>query len=245
MTAGCGPGRSLADCHAVCGRYANALSARQLTESFAARDETDGVQPNFNVSPTNIAPVVVIPSEGPLAGARLRTARWGLVPSWARDVAIGNRLINARAETVATKPAFRAALRARRCLVPATGYYEWHRADGARRGQPYLVRPADDTPAGLAGLYEVWHPPSGGVLATFTVITTTAAGGLEFLHPRSPVLLPQASWSRWLDPCVNDPEAVTGMLGPAPAGMLRAYPVSSRVGNVRNNDPHLLDPVVV
>ncbi len=228
----------------MCGRYANALSARQLAESFTARDETGGAQPNFNVAPTSEVPVVVIPPEQPDGGARLRMARWGLVPSWARDSAIGNRLINARAETVATKPAFRAALRARRCLVPATGYYEWHRVDGARRGQPYLVHPGDDGPAALAGLYEVWQPPSGAVRATFTIITTTAAGGLEFLHPRSPVLLPRASWSRWLDPRLDDPAAVTAMLAPAPVGMLRAYPVTSRVGNVRNNDPHLLDPVV-
>jgi putative SOS response-associated peptidase YedK len=232
---------------AVCGRYANAVSARELEDLFTACDETGGIQPNFNVAPTTTAPVVVVPPGQPAAGARVRTARWGLVPSWARDTAIGNRLINARAETVAAKPAFRAALRARRCLVPATGYYEWHRVDGARRGQPYLVRPSDGTPAVFAGLYEVWRPPpgSGATQVTFTIITTSAAGGLEFLHPRSPVLLPRASWSRWLDPCMDDPAAVTGMLAPAPAGMLRAHPVSRRVGNVRNNDPQLLDPVVV
>ncbi len=234
----------MADSESVCGRYANTFTTQQLAESFTACDETGGAEPNFNVAPTNTAPVVVIPRDQPTADARLRLARWGLVPSWADDIAIGTRLINARAETVAIKPAFRAAFRARRCLVPATGYYEWHRVEGARRKQPYLVRPDNGEPAAFAGLYEVWQPPSGGRLATFTVITTTAAGGLEFLHPRSPVLLPRSSWSRWLDPRLEDPVALTGMLAPAPPGVLRAHPVSAQVGNVHNNGAYLLDPVV-
>ncbi|WP_131785453.1 SOS response-associated peptidase [Protofrankia symbiont of Coriaria ruscifolia] len=227
----------------MCGRYANAMGGQQLAESFSARDETGGTQPNFNVAPTASAPVVVIPSGQPAPAPRLRLARWGLVPSWANDVTIGNRMINARAETVAIKPAFRAALRARRCLVPITGYYEWHRVEGVRRAQPYLVRPADSEFGALAGLYELWRCPSGDMLATFTIITTTAPAGLEFLHPRSPVVIPPAAWSHWLDPGLDDPATLTSMLGPAPAGVLRAYPVSSQVGNVRNNGPHLLEPV--
>ncbi|WP_250283968.1 MULTISPECIES: SOS response-associated peptidase [unclassified Frankia] len=228
----------------MCGRYANALGGQQLAESFSARDETGGVQPNFNVAPTASAPVVVIPpGQQPTPAPRLRLARWGLVPSWAKDAAIGNKMINARAETVAAKPAFRAALRARRCLVPITGYYEWQRTKEARRAQPYLVRPVDGELAALAGLYELWRPPTGGTLATFTIITTTAPAGLESLHPRSPVVLPPADWSHWLDPALADPAVLTSMLGPAPAGVLRAYPVDTQVGNVRNNGPHLLEPV--
>jgi putative SOS response-associated peptidase YedK len=179
-------------------------------------------------------------------GRVLRLARWGLVPSWAKDVSIGSRLINARSETIAEKPAFRRAFASRRCLVPATGYYEWHRAAGSRRGQPYYIHRGEHPGVGpvlvFAGLYEVWR---GGAepLITFTILTTGPAVGLEFLHDRSPVVLPASAWDRWLDPDTADQEALRGLLAPAPAGVVTAYPVGSAVGDVRIQGAGLIEPV--
>ncbi|MCK9930176.1 SOS response-associated peptidase [Frankia sp. Mgl5] len=181
-------------------------------------------------------------------GRVLRLATWGLVPFWAKDPAIGSRLINARAESVASKPAFRAAFAARRCLVPATGFYEWRRPGGSRRGQPYYIHPAGHPGAdglfAFAGLYEVWSKGEQP-LTTFTILTTDAAAGIEFIHDRSPVVVPRPAWSRWIDPTLRDPEALAGILRPAPAGVFAAHPVSPEVGSVRNTGRHLVDPVDV
>ncbi|OAA25387.1 hypothetical protein UG55_102247 [Frankia sp. EI5c] len=260
----------------MCGRYTQTLSADDLAAAMSAVDETGGrVRESYNVAPTTEMPIVAASrpaaasggavaaadpgvggasAAGPVAGGPvaggpdrvLRLATWGLVPSWARDRSIGSRLINARAETVAAKPAFRAAFAARRCLVPATGFYEWQRVEGARRGQPYYVHPAGHPGAdglfAFAGLYEVWRHGEQP-LTTFTILTTDAAPGLEFLHDRSPVVVPRSAWSRWIDPEVRDPAALTGILRPAPAGVFTAHPVSSAVGSVRNDSPHLVDPV--
>ncbi|WP_041939034.1 MULTISPECIES: SOS response-associated peptidase [Frankia] len=259
----------------MCGRYTQKLKADDLVAAMSARDETGGgVAESYNVAPTSTMPIVVAeppeagggpggaaggdaggdaggPSGDDLSGREpagrvLRLATWGLVPSWAKDRAIGAKMINARAETVATKPAFRAAFAARRCLVPATGFYEWfHPGGGSRRGQPFYIYPAGH-PAGegvlaFAGLYEVWR--KGDVpLVTFTILTTGAAEGLAFLHDRSPVILPAAAWDRWIDPAA-DPAALAPLLRPAPVGVLAAHPVGAAVGNVRNKDPRLTDPV--
>jgi len=173
-------------------------------------------------------------------------AAGGLVPSWAKDRSVGARMINARAETVATKPAFRSAYASRRCLVPASGFYEWFRpGGGSRRGQPFYVYPAGHPATGelfaFAGLYEVWRK-GDEPLVTFTILTTGPAEGLAFLHDRSPVILPTTSWDRWLDPAV-DPATLASLLRPAPAGVVAAHPVSADVGNVRNKGPYLADPV--
>nr|WP_035922924.1 SOS response-associated peptidase [Frankia sp. QA3] len=255
----------------MCGRYTQKLKTDDLVAAMSARDGTgSGVAESYNVAPTSTMPIVVAePSEagggsggaagersgGPAGGERpgtapagrvLRLATWGLVPSWAKDRAIGAKMINARAETVATKPAFRAAFAARRCLVPATGFYEWfHPGGGSRRGQPFYIYPAGHPATGgifaFAGLYEVWRK-GDAPLVTFTILTTAAAEGLAFLHDRSPVILPAAAWDRWIDPA-SDPAALAPLLRPAPAGVLAAHPVDAAVGNVRNKDPHLTDPV--
>ncbi len=244
----------------MCGRYTQKLKTDDLVAAMSARDETDGgIAENHNVAPTSTMPVVVAAGSGPAAtttdapdgpgpagGRALRLATWGLVPSWAKDRSIGAKMINARAETVATKPAFRSAYASRRCLVPATGFYEWFHPDGGgRRGQPFYVHPAGHPATGgifaFAGLYEVWRR-GGEPLVTFTILTTGAAEGLAFLHDRSPVILPTSAWDRWLDPTA-DRAALEPLLHPAPAGVATAHPVAADVGNVRNKGSHLSDPV--
>ncbi|WP_045878198.1 SOS response-associated peptidase [Pseudofrankia sp. DC12] len=242
----------------MCGRYTQTLNADDLATAMSAQDDTGGeVRERYNVAPTTTQPIVTArrpagdtaaPAGAPEAGGRvLRLARWGLVPSWAKDVSIGSRMINARSETLAEKPMFRKAFAARRCLVPVTGFYEWHRPGGKKPGQPYFIHRGDHPgvgPAGpllaFAGLYEVWR---GGEqpLVTYTIITTGPAVGLELLHDRSPVVLPASVWDRWLDPDYADTDALAPLLAPAPAGVLELYPVGPEVGDVRNQGPTLVE----
>jgi len=254
----------------MCGRYTQTLSADDLADAMSARDDTGGeVRERYNVAPTTTQPIVtaerskadeadeaheadgVPAASGAHAGGGrvLRLARWGLVPSWAKDISIGSRMINARSETVSEKPVFRKPFATRRCLVPVTGFYEWHRPEKKKRGQPYFIHRGQHAgigPAGpllaFAGLYEVWR---GGdaPLVTYTILTTGPAVGLEFLHDRSPVVLPAAAWERWLDPDYLDTEALRTLLVPAPAGVFEAYPVGTAVGDVRNQGPTLTERI--
>lgn len=247
----------------MCGRYTQTLSADDLAAAMSARDETYGaVRANYNVAPTAEMPIVVAERaeqveraeradpEGRTASADparvLRMATWGLVPSWAKDPSVGARMINARAESVASKPAFRAAFATRRCLVPATGFYEWHRPGGSRRSQPYYIHPAGHPGAdglfAFAGLYEVWSKGERA-LVTYTILTTGAAEGVKFIHDRSPVVVPRSVWSRWLEPVRPRADAFASVLRPAPAGVFAAHPVSAEVGSVRNKGAHLIDRV--
>jgi putative SOS response-associated peptidase YedK len=169
----------------------------------------------------------------------LRVLRWGLVPSWAKDAKGAARLINARSETLTSKPAFRSAYARRRCLVPADGYFEWQR-DGTAK-QPWFLTSRDGAPLPMAGLYEVWGREDGERLWTCTVITTDAADELGHIHDRTPLLVPREAWRRWLDPEVEDPGQ--DLLVPATPGVLDAWPVSPAVGNVRVNGPELVEPL--
>lgn len=174
-------------------------------------------------------------------------ARWGLVPFWAKDPAVGVKMINARAETVAEKPAFREALRRRRCLVPADGFYEWKAApdDVGRRRQPYYIRLRDEEPFAMAGLWESWRapdaPPDATPLITFTIVTTSPNGLLAKLHNRMPVLLAPQDCRRWLD--AADVSEALKLLRPFPAELMEAYEVSTRVGNPRHDEPSNIVPV--
>lgn len=250
----------------MCGRYATARDPVDLVEEFdierVAVDEA--LAPNYNVAPTDPVYAVLerVDKEHPNAAAQrqLRVVRWGLVPSWAKDPKIGSRLINARAETLAEKPAFRKAFATRRCLLPADGYYEWYtdvdasdtpgKKGGVQKGgkQPFFIHRRGGGILPMAGLYEFWRDPNAPAdadpwLWSCTVITTEAADELGRIHDRMPMLVEPQNWNRWLDPRVDDPKDLSRLLVPAAPGRLAAYPVSTQVNDVRNNGPELITPV--
>ena len=237
----------------MCGRYAASRNPDDLVEEFEVEHRPEQVlEPSWNVAPTREVYAVLERSprgEPAAAPARaLRVVRWGLVPSWAKDPAIGSRLINARMETVADKPAFRKAFAKRRCLLPADGYFEWY---GETKGtkQPFFIHPSDGGVLAMAGLYELWKDPSvtgedaDPWLWTATVLTTTATDDLGRIHDRMPLLVERERYAEWLDPGRDDVEALRSLLVPAAQGRLAAYPVSTEVNNVRNDGPQLVQPL--
>lgn len=241
----------------MCGRYAAAKDPAALAEEFETTVPTEALSPDYNVAPTKKVYVVLDRPVEEVPTRTLEVARWGLVPSWAKDPSIGSRMINARAETVAEKPAFRRAFAKRRCLLPADGYYEWYLPDdgpiGARGKplkQPFFIRPADRSSLAMAGLYEWWRDPSredGDPQAwrlTCTVITTEASDEVGRIHDRMPMTVDPAGWSAWLDPA-TPADQVTALLAPATTVHLESYPVSTEVNSVRNNGPHLLEPLPI
>jgi putative SOS response-associated peptidase YedK len=242
----------------MCGRYAASASPEDLVEEFEVDDVRlrDPLEADFNVAPTKPVPAVVTRSREGAPVRLLTTLRWGLIPSWAKERSIGNRMINARMETVADKPAFRRAFAARRCLLPADGYFEWYATDRVGQGgkpvkQPFFIHPTDGRHLAMAGLYEIWRDRSKpeddpqAFVWSSTVITTTAEDHLGHIHDRMPLLVERDRWDRWLDPQVADRDELLGLLVPAAPGRLEAYPVSTEVNNVQNNGAHLLDPLPV
>jgi len=195
--------------------------------------------PSYNVAPQSVQPVVRLSRE---SGEReIALLRWGLVPFWAKDAAIGYSTINARAEEAAAKPAFREAVKRRRCLVPADAFYEWQRLNAKAR-QPYAIALRSGEPYAMAGLWERWQPREGAALETFTILTTDPNELLNPIHNRMPAILEPRDYPRWLDS--GDPaRPPMDLLRPFPAEKMVAWPVSGRVGNVRNNDPQLLDRI--
>jgi len=249
----------------MCGRYASARKRIELLEEFGVQRDavTEPLQPDYNVAPTK--PVYAVleravggPADAPspdrdgtgseLAQRELRVMRWGLVPFWAKDPKIGSRMINARVETVADKPAFRRAFAKRRCLLPADGYYEWQAQPGAAK-QPVYISPRDGRSLAFAGLYELWRDRAvesddpDDWLWTTTVITTSAPDELGVIHDRMPMIIEPDRWGDWLDPVSIDPADVRTLLVPAAVGGLQAYPVSTLVNAVRNNGPQLIEPL--
>lgn len=220
----------------MCGRYASARSVDDIAAAFGIHeDDVDGPPAaDWNIAPTKQVAVVLVRD-----GRRVLTsARWGLVPSWASDPAIGNRLINARLETIADKPAFRDALGARRCLLPADGWYEWAvRPDGSR--QPYYLAPADGGALAFAGLWELWYDAERRPLVSTTIVTGPAPDDLRFVHDRAPVVLDPHRWHEWLD------TTAAASLEPTRPGLVVPHTVSASVGDVRNNGPELTVPVDV
>jgi putative SOS response-associated peptidase YedK len=237
----------------MCGRYAVSQSAEDLAEEFGVdqAEVRERLQPDWNIAPSKKVYAVLSrrprdePDEPPRR--RLTTLRWGLVPSWAKDMKIGNRLVNARVETAAEKPSFRSAFAKRRCLLPAEGFYEWR---GEKKGdkQPFFIHPREGSLA-MAGLYEIWRDKSRpeddpeAFLWSVVILTTDATDDVGQIHDRMPMLVERDSWQRWLDPDIDDAEAVTPLLKPAVPGVLDAYPVSTEVNRVSNNGPHLLEPI--
>jgi putative SOS response-associated peptidase YedK len=248
----------------VCGRYAASRSPDDLVEEFELDEVALGpgqqpLPPRFNVAPTDPTYAVLArpPRDRPDAPPQrqLRVVRWGLVPPWADSPAIGSRLINARMETVDSKPAFRRAYAARRAIVPADGYYEWYAEQERRdaRGrpvkQPFFIRPKDGGVLAMAGLYELWRDrsrPDGDPHAwlwTATVLTTEAEDALGRIHDRMPLLVEPERYAEWLDPTPRDRTDLRALLVPAAPGRLEAYPVSTEVNSVRNDGPHLVEPL--
>jgi len=225
----------------MCGRFVQAASPELLAERFsvaAANVDVGKREPDYNVTPRRSVPVV-----RERDGQRfLSDLRWGLVPSWAKDIKIGDRMINARAETVGEKNAYRRAFAKRRCIIPADGFYEWKRRPGERRKEPWFIHRRDGEPMALAGLWEYWRNPAdpdGEPVRSCVIVTTTANGALAPIHDRMPVILPESSWDWWLDPATSI-EVVQGILVPAADDVVATYPVSTRVNSPANNDAELV-----
>jgi putative SOS response-associated peptidase YedK len=222
----------------MCGRFTLRVSAKVIAEQFGVF-ELPPFAARFNIAPTQPVPVVRLAPEPAEPRRELAWLRWGLVPSWAQDASISSRLINARAETAAGKPAFRAAMRRRRCLVAADGFYEW-RADG-RKKQPYFIHFRDDRPFAFAGLWESWEGPQHAALETCTLLTTEANDLLRPIHDRMPVILPPESYDAWLDREIDDPRPLLPLLVPSPSDPLEAYAVSGLVNSPAHDDPQCID----
>ena len=211
-----------------------------IAEHFQLSEEPE-LGPCYNIAPTQIVAVVRFDAENARRGLRL--AKWGLIPFWAKDTSIGSRLINARAETAADKPAFRAAFKYRRCLVPADGFYEWKRLDKKR--QPYFFGSADDKPLAFAGLWERWEGPDGEVIESCTILTTDANELLQPIHDRMPVILKAEDYDLWLDPAVQQPKVLQPLLKPYPSEEMSGHPVTSKVNKAAYESPDCIKPVDV
>lgn len=236
----------------MCGRYATTRTSASLERDFEASvsDLFTPPAPDYNMAPTKEAPLVIgrRSVESDRVTTELVTARWGLVPSWAKEPEIGVRMINARSETVAEKPSFRSAFARRRALVPADGYYEWREPKTPGIGkkmpkQPFYFTDPDVDGLAFAGLYEFYRQADDSWLLTFTILTTQASGSDGVVHDRAPLLVEPDLQSDWLDP--NPAPELLAQLVPAIVGRLTAWPVSRDVNNVRNNGPELVQAVVV
>lgn len=255
----------------MCGRFVTKTDPAKMAQIFdvdVRRDDGE-FRENYNVAPSQRVYVVTeelpdheLPDREQPEQARpegtasdtparpeepVRTLdryRWGLIPHWAKDAKIGYRMINARAETVATKNAFKGPFRRRRCIVPADGFYEWKRTDGSK--QPFFIHSVDGMPLAFAGLWDTWKDksdPEAEWVRTCSIITTDANASVASIHDRMPVILPEELWAAWLDPEEHDPEVLRTMLVPASEETLEMYPVTKDVGSVRNNSSDLLNPV--
>lgn len=221
----------------MCGRYTLTTDPLVLMERFHLTSADVVVTPRYNIAPTQ--PVAIVYDVSPRV---LSAARWGLIPSWAKDASIGTRMINARAETLAEKPSFRNLLRKRRCLVLADGFYEWRKnPDGTKT--PMRVMLTSGEPFAMAGLWDVWKTPEGELLKTCTIITTEPNALIAPLHHRMAAILLPEQEADWLNRDQTDATFLRSLLRPFPAERMKAYPVSSRVNNVRNDDPSLIEPV--
>jgi putative SOS response-associated peptidase YedK len=228
----------------MCGRFSLYEPTERVARAFAVDEVTAGEpEARFNVAPSQQIFAVVCSRDG--ATRRLGTLKWGLVPGWAKDPSIGNRLINARAETVGSAASFRAAFERRRCLVPANGFFEWRQDPGPKkaRGHPFFARPADGSLLALGGVWEVWHGPDDRVLRTVAIVTTIANGEMSAVHDRMPVIVRPDDWARWLAPEALEPAAAGALLRPAAGDLLELAAVSDLVNSPKNDTPELIEPV--
>ncbi|MDO8389274.1 MAG: SOS response-associated peptidase [Actinomycetota bacterium] len=234
----------------MCGRFVSSSSPDAISQFFGASFDTEELPVNHNVAPTNDVYAVVADHQGQ---RHLQTFRWGLVPSWAKDVKIGSKMINARSETLAEKPAFKGLFKKHRLIVPMDGFYEWRAGDGATltaRGTPaktpMFIHRADGSPLAVAGLWATWREPGAGPddpwMHSCTVITTAANATMAPVHDRMPVLLAESDWAEWLDNSSHDPAALQRLLVPAADDVLVMHAVSTAVNSVRNKGPELIEP---
>jgi len=222
----------------MCGRFSLGASVTTLVAQFDLF-EAPPWTPRYNIAPTQ--EVLVVVKDPATASRQARRHRWGLIPSWAKDLAIGNQLINAQAETAATKPSFRVAFRKRRCLILADGFCEWKKE--GRHKQRFHIRLGDGRPFGFAGLWEHWEGGEGAAIDSCTILTTTPNDMLHPLHHRMAVILAPENYDLWLDPAIQEVDRLQPLLRPYPAEAMTAYAVSTRVNNPANDSPTLLEPV--
>ena len=243
----------------MCGRYASARSRIELLEEFAVeRDRVDEpLQPDYNVAPTKPVYAVMTrmpraeepPARPPAPVRELRVVRWGLVPSWAKALSVGDRMINARADRLLTSNAFKRAFERRRCIVPADGFYEWQVVEGRKQKQPWFFRRRDGEPIAFAGLWEIWHDPEVGDdaprIRSCTIITTDPNDMMRPIHDRMPVILPESAWDTWLDRDNHDVKSLTKLLVPARDAELELWPVTTQVNKASENSAALIEPAPV
>lgn len=222
----------------MCGRFTLAVPPLALVEAFPGFSVPEEIEPRYNIAPTQ--PVVVVTNKG---DNQLEFAHWGLIPSWSKDAKIGNRMINARAETLSTKPSFRVAYRKRRCLIIADGFYEWRKDPGGKGKTPFYIRLKSGEPFAFAGLWETWKSPEGETIESCVIITTTPNELLAKVHDRMPVILPPEKYSDWLAEGDQSAEKLALLLKPYPADLMTAYPVSTFVNSPANDSPICIEPV--
>jgi len=225
----------------MCGRFVLMTPGKDLAERFGLEEVPD-LKPRYNIAPTQM--VAIIRLDRDTLQRRLAQVKWGLIPSWAKETSIGNRLINARAESASQKPALRSAFKFRRCLVPADGFYEWKKQEGTQK-QPYLVRNADGSPFAFAGLWESWTGPDGETIESCTILTTDANDLTRPIHDRMPVILKPEDYDLWLDPQAKDPEVLKPLLQPYPSEKMKAEPVSPKVNKASYDAPDCVEAVTV
>jgi putative SOS response-associated peptidase YedK len=224
----------------MCGRYTLSSPVEVIADLFEIAYPSLPHSPRYNLAPTQEAPVALVREPG--APRTLEALRWGLIPYWAKEASIGNRMINARAESVADKPAYRYSFKKKRCLVPTDGFYEWKKEGKAK--QPYLIRRHDRQPFAFAGLWSSWRNPEGSLVETFTILTTDANTEIRELHDRMPVVVARPDFGLWLDPKVDDAERLQALLKPAPEGDLEMVRVSKNVNSPAYVGADCIEPLV-
>jgi len=222
----------------MCGRFTLTVDPAELQEKFGGYVFPKKFAPRFNIAPTQ--PVLAIPNDEKF---RADFFVWGLIPMWAKDPAIGNRLINARGETVAEKPSFRGSLKYKRCLILADGFYEWKAAKDRKTKTPYFIHMKDRKPFAFAGLWDTWNSPDGSAIRSCTIITTEPNELMTMIHDRMPAILHPRDYAKWLDPTPQTPDQLLPLIKPYPAEAMDAYIVSTMVNKPANDMPELVVPV--
>lgn len=222
----------------MCGRFATTYTGEAIAELFNL-PQVPQLPPRYNIAPSqSVGAVRVSPGNN---GRELTLLKWGLIPSWAEDSAIGNRMINARADTLSEKPSFRNAFKRRRCLVPASGYYEWRKSTEGK--QPVYIRMKEERPFAMAGLWESWQPSGGSEIQSCTVITTESNELLKPVHHRMPVIVADRDFEHWLDPDIQGQETLESILQPYPSDKMTFHPVSTLVNSAKNDTPECIEPL--